>query len=48
MGFARHAEVLEPEYLRQAVAEELMATAGKYSERRQAVFEQGPMSQTET
>lgn len=30
MGFGRHAEVLEPEHLRQAVAEELAVTAGRY------------------
>ena len=48
MGFGRQAEVLEPGHLRKAVKEELMATAGKYSESHQAVFEQGPMSQTET
>jgi predicted DNA-binding transcriptional regulator YafY len=48
MGFGRQAEVLEPGHFRKAVKEELMATAGKYSESRQAVFEQGPMSQTET
>lgn len=30
MGFGRHAEVLEPEHLRQAVAEELTAVADKY------------------
>jgi len=32
MGFGRHAEVLEPEHLRQAVAEELAATARRYVE----------------
>ena len=32
MGFGRHAEVLEPEHLRQAVAEELVATAHRYVE----------------
>jgi len=32
MGFGRHAEVLEPEHLRQAVAEELAATAHRYVE----------------
>lgn len=32
MGFGRHAEVLEPEHLRQAVAEELAATAHRYIE----------------
>lgn len=31
MGFGRGAEVLEPEHLRKAVAEELAATAGRYS-----------------
>ena len=31
MGFGREAEVLEPEHLRKAVAEELAATAGRYS-----------------
>ena len=32
MGFGRHAEILEPAHLRQAVAEELSITAGKYAE----------------
>ena len=32
MGFGRHAEVLEPEHLRQAVAQELAATAQRYVE----------------
>ncbi len=32
MGFGRHAEVLKPEHLRQAVAEELAATAHRYVE----------------
>jgi hypothetical protein len=32
MGFGRQAEVLEPEHLRTAVAEELSATAEKYVE----------------
>ena len=30
MGFGRHAEVLEPDHLRQAVAQELAATAHRY------------------
>jgi predicted DNA-binding transcriptional regulator YafY len=30
LGFGRQAEVMEPERLRQAVAEELAATMGKY------------------
>jgi predicted DNA-binding transcriptional regulator YafY len=33
MGFGKHAEVLEPEHLRKAVAEELAASAEKYIER---------------
>ncbi len=33
MGFGRHAEALEPSHLRRAVAQELVATAGKYAER---------------
>jgi predicted DNA-binding transcriptional regulator YafY len=32
LGFGRHAEVLEPEHLRQAVAAELEATARRYVE----------------
>ena len=32
MGFGRHAEVLEPAHLREAVAQELAATTGKYAE----------------
>jgi len=32
MGFGRHAEVLEPAHLREAVAQELAATTGKYTE----------------
>ena len=30
MGFGRHAEVLEPAHLRQAVAQELVAASEKY------------------
>jgi hypothetical protein len=30
MGFGRHAQVVEPHHLRQAVSEELAATADKY------------------
>jgi len=45
MGFGRHAEVLEPEHLRKAVAEELMATVGRYGEDRESMFQKGPMSQ---
>ncbi|MCK4487952.1 MAG: WYL domain-containing protein [Desulfobacterales bacterium] len=33
LGFVRQAEVLEPEHLRKAVAEELAASAEKYIER---------------
>ena len=40
MGFGRHAEVLGPEHLRQAVAEELAATAGIYGEKREPVYEE--------
>jgi predicted DNA-binding transcriptional regulator YafY len=40
MGFGRHAEVLEPAHLREAVAEELAATAGIYDEKREPVYEE--------
>jgi len=40
MGFGRKAEVLEPEDLRKAVAEELVATAGKYAEDPAALYEE--------
>lgn len=30
MGFGRHAEVMEPAHLREAVSQELAATAGRY------------------
>ena len=39
MGFGKHAEVLEPAHLRQAVAEELATTAGIYGEKREPVYE---------
>ena len=32
MGFGRHAEVLEPDNLREAVAQELAATTERYTE----------------
>lgn len=32
MGFGREAEVIEPDHLRRAVAQELAATTGKYTE----------------
>jgi len=32
LGFGKQAEVMEPEHLRKAVAEELLATAEKYAE----------------
>ncbi len=32
MGFGRHAEVLEPAHLREAVAQEVAATARRYVE----------------
>jgi len=41
MGFGRKARVLEPEHLRQAVAEELSATGEKYSERRAFTSQEG-------
>lgn len=41
MGFGRHAEILEPAHLRQAVAEELSATGAKYSERRAVTSQEG-------
>ena len=41
LGFGRQAEVLEPARLRQAVAEELSATAEKYSERRAFTSQEG-------
>jgi hypothetical protein len=39
MGFGREAEVLEPDHLRKAVAEELAATAGRYSPEPTGVME---------
>ena len=44
MGFGRQAEALEPEHLRLAVAEELVASAEKYSEK-PAVISQGSSKQ---
>lgn len=38
MGFGRHAEVLEPAHLREAVAQELAVTAGRYAERPPALY----------
>jgi len=32
MGFGRHVEVLEPSHLREAVAQELLASAERYAE----------------
>ena len=40
MGFGRHAEVLEPAHLRQALAEELAATAQKYAERGEPAYQE--------
>ena len=40
LGFGRQAEVLEPANLRQAVAEEVSATAGKYVRRPQPMYQQ--------
>jgi len=40
LGFGRHAEVLLPEHLREAVAEEVSATAGKYVRRPQPMYQQ--------
>ncbi|MBW1794802.1 MAG: WYL domain-containing protein [Deltaproteobacteria bacterium] len=40
MGFGRHAKVLGPEHLRKAVAQELAATAERYSEEPAAVYEE--------
>jgi proteasome accessory factor B len=43
MGFGKHAEVLEPAHLRQAVAEELAVTAGKYVDGGASIYrELGP------
>jgi len=39
MGFGKHAEVLKPAHLRQAVAEELAATSVKYAERHEPLFQ---------
>jgi len=44
LGFGRQAEVLEPEHLRKAVAEELVASAEKYSEK-PAVISRGSSKQ---
>jgi predicted DNA-binding transcriptional regulator YafY len=41
MGFGREAEVLEPEHLRRAVAEELAATGERYSPEPTGVMEGG-------
>lgn len=41
LGFGRQAEVLEPAHLRQAVASELVATAEKYAERPELVYQEG-------
>jgi predicted DNA-binding transcriptional regulator YafY len=38
--FGRHAEVLEPAHLRQAVVQELAATPGKYAEQPAPVYEE--------
>jgi predicted DNA-binding transcriptional regulator YafY len=40
LGFGRQAEVLEPPHLREAVAEELAATAGKYVEHVGPMYQQ--------
>ena len=39
MGFGNHAEVVEPEHLREAVAQELAATAGRYGEEPAPTYE---------
>ena len=39
MGFGRHAEVLEPAHLREAVAQELLASAERYAEEPKPVYE---------
>jgi len=39
-GLGRHAEVLEPAHLREAVAEELAATAWKYVEEPEPMYEE--------
>ena len=40
MGFDRHAEVLEPEHLREAVSQELAAMVERYAEGPSAVYEE--------
>ena len=40
MGFGRHAEAIEPAHLRQAVAQELAVTAGRYVEEVPSGFHQ--------
>jgi hypothetical protein len=40
MGFGRHAEVLEPDHLREAVAEELSATSERYIPEATVVMEE--------
>ena len=40
MGFGRHAWVLEPAHLREAVAEELAATGERYAEEPKPVYEE--------
>jgi len=40
LGFGRHAEMLEPVHLRQAVLEELSATAERYVEERTTSYQE--------
>ena len=46
VSFGRHASVLEPAHLRQAVGEELAATAGKYIERGEPVYQEIRLDET--
>jgi len=39
-SFGRHAWVLEPDHLRQAVAEEFAVTAEKYAERGESIYKE--------
>ncbi len=40
MGFGRHAEVLKPEHLRQSVAQELLATTERYTEKLTPLYQE--------
>jgi len=46
MGFGRQAEDLDPPHLRQAVAEELAVTAGKYAESGESEYQEDRLDES--